>query len=384
MIWDELESYISRKELSKKAVDEICKIIVSEEYSTDEEINSLVKVLLKLKSVVLYSFITSGAKVLNKEVAAKIVSRIDVSNPQKAGHIYCMAIALDKANFTAEANSLLLKFVRTNVSKKMSNQLIEGFKQAIKYGYDTFLFSKFEGWTSRDINLYGLLLNKSAEVLDDIQFTEAVKACADKNSAMIGNPVKESNEVSHDVRQVPIVKDPIKETINIALPEQKESKSSLSLDEIFSLLKQKFEESQNIIKSKDSELNELKATITNLKAGYLDLESRDKKLATLYENEHSKLVSAETSIKKFQQKLTEAETELADLNSKLSNVVSAYGQAGQNEIDSMKENISRRLTSEYKKYQEIKAKGVDIDYYDMLIFILDEVFKVLKKNGIAL
>lgn len=384
MIWDELESYISRKELSKKAVDEICKIIVFEEYSTDEEINSLVKVLLKLKSVVLYSFITSGAKVLNKELAAKIVSRIDVSNPQKAGHIYCMAIALDKANFTAEANSLLLKFVRTNVSKKMSNQLIEGFKQAIKYGYDTFLFSKFEGWTSRDINLYGLLLNKSAEVLDDIQFTEAVKACADKNSAMIGNPVKESNEVSHDIRQVPIGKDPIKETINIALPEQKESKSSLSLDEIFSLLKQKFEESQNIIKSKDSELNELKATITNLKAGYLDLESRDKKLAALYENEHSKLVSAETSIKKLQQKLTEAEIGLADLNSKLSNVVSAYGQAGQNEIDSMKENISRRLTSEYKKYQEIKAKGVDIDYYDMLIFILDEVFKVLKKNGIAL
>ena len=82
----------------------------------------------------------------------------------------------------------------------------------------------------------------------------------------------------------------------------------------------------------------------------MDMENKYKKAVILYESEHSKLVDAEIFIKKMQQKLTATEVELQNVNSKLSNVVSAYGQAGQNEIDSMKENLGRRLTSEYKKY----------------------------------
>ncbi len=384
MIFDKLEIYIKRKELSKKAISEVCEIIASEDYSTDEEIDSLVKVFVKLKSVVLYNFITSGLKVLTKELAEKIVARVDVRNSQKAGHIYCMIIALDRANFTAEANSLLLKFVRANVSNKMSNQFFDGFRQALKYGYDTFLFSKLEGWTVRDINLYILLLTRSAEFLNDSQFTDAAKSCAEKNFEILGNCSKESNEIKQDLGQKA---EQIAVTVEDVENKNQEKNSNggfLSTIEILNLLKQRFEDAQSSIKVKEAEIDSLKAEIAATKARFLDSESKEKKLSAMYDAEHLKLVGAETEIKELKQKLNETEAAVVSLNSKLSNVVSAYEQAGQNEIDSMKENLSRRLASEYRKYLDIKSKEVDIDYYDVLILILDEVFKVLKKNGITL
>lgn len=384
MIWDKLEIYIKRKELSKKAIDEACEIIASGDYSTDEEVDSLVKALVKLKSVVLYTFITSGAKVLTKELAEKMVTRVDVRNSQKAGHIYCMAIALDKAHFTEEANSLLLKFVRANVSNKMSNQLFDGFRQALKYGYDTFLFSKFEGWTSRDINLYGLLLTRSAEVLNDIPFSAAVKSCADKNSAILVDCSKENNEAKQELKQNVEQKAAITENAVNKSHEPNPDNISLSTIEIFNLLKQRFEDAQNTIKFKETEIGNLKIEISTVRARCSDLERKEKKLSAMYDAEHLKLVGAETDIRELKQKLTETEANVVNLNSKLSNVVSAYGQAGQKEIDSMKENLSRRLSAEYRKYLDIKSKEVDVDYYEILIFILDEVFKVLKKNGITL
>lgn len=380
MLWDKLENYINRKELSKKAIGEVCEIMASEEYSTDKDIDGLVKVLLKFKPVVLYTFMTNKPQVLSKDLAEKIVARIDVHNSQKAGHIYCMVIALDKINFTFEANSLLIKFVRSNVSTKMSNQIFDGFRQALKYGYDTFLFSKFEGWTQRDINQYGLLLTKSAEYINDPQFTAAVKACGDKNSAQTENSAKDNNKTIHEEKKGAGENG----NADTVAQDKKNIADDISIKEILNLLQQKFVESQNAIKTKDCELNNLKSSITNLKANCMDMENKYKKAVILYESEHSKLVDAEIFIKKMQQKLTATEVELQNVNSKLSNVVSAYGQAGQNEIDSMKENLGRRLTSEYKKYLEIKSKGADIDYYEMLIFILDEVFKVLKKNGVTL
>ncbi len=48
----------------------------------------------------------------------------------------------------------------------------------------------------------------------------------------------------------------------------------------------------------------------------------------------------------------------------------------------MKGQIKKRLATGYSKYVELKEKAPDLDYYVILLDMLDEVYHVLSKNDI--
>ena len=95
------------------------------------------------------------------------------------------------------------------------------------------------------------------------------------------------------------------------------------------------------------------------------------------------MIDLESKVRMLTKELEEARIALENNKTKLNNVESAFGQAGQTEIDALKGNIRKRLSLEYEKYIEIKDKTPDLGYYEILLAVLEDVFRALKKNGIT-
>lgn len=374
MIWDELETYIARKELSQKAIKEVVEILENRQYTSEEEVESLVKVLLKLKPDVAYNFLIGNSVVASNELINKIVEKLCVKNPAKSGHIYVVIIAIAKAGYSEIANSLLLNFVQINISGKLNKQLYDGFRRAVKYGTDSFLFSKMEGWDTRALNLYGRLLTESMEYLNDTDFTIGVKKYFDINCLNIKLSESKENNIKKSNSEASKSKDTEK-SIN--------DTQNLELNELLKLLESKVTSINEERQSRVEEIEKLKAENISLKTLNTDLVAKNEILSTRNDEITQKHSECEYKIKTLSKELETVRVSLEKCKSKLDNVESAFGQAGQTELDALKNDIRRRLGSEYEKFIDIKDKAPDLDYYEILLAMVEDIYRALKKNGIT-
>ncbi len=376
MIWEDLTQYTERKKLSQKGVKEAVEILANGQYSTDDDIARLDTVLLKLDSDVVYLFFTDGRVAAAEDTLERIVKTIDVENSVKAGHIAAAAVALEKAGNRPQASSLLMRFVQTNLPKKLENKsLYEGFHRAMKYGSDSYLFAKLEDWGDLEINLYTRFLVSCAGYLNDSEFGQATEIfCRNNGKNFVWNgggsaekKVQKTDEGGHKV----------------AKPSEKAARA-LDLGELLKLLESKVTAIQAENKSKNEEIRSLNSEKSDLKNTNANLISEVEKLRAQNGDLIEKESDLERKVSKLTGELREVQNALEHNQAKLNNVESAFGQAGQTEIDALKGNIRKRLSSEYEKYTEIKEKKPDLGYYEILLGILEDVFRVLKKNGIAL
>ena len=375
MIWEKVATYTARKELSPKAVKEVSDILAVGQYVSDEDIAELEKALLKLNSDVLYNFFTNNSAAVTEELNEKIVRSIDVQNPVKAGHIYVAVIALAQAGYQSQASFLLMRFVQGNLPKKLGNKLLyDGFRRAIKYGSDSYLFSKLENWKDREINLYTRLLSESAQYLNDPEFVNAAETFCQNNGRKYVGPGRETaseKTPAHDENK------------------PKTSKSSdkpvdaFDVCEILKLLENKVASIKAENHSKSEEILGLRTENLALKNSNMSLTTEVEKLKTQNSEMAQKVLDLESKVKVLTKELEEARKDLENNKAKLNNVESAFGQAGQTEIDALKGNIRKRLSLEYEKYIEIKDKTPDLGYYEILLAVLEDVFRALKKNGIT-
>ena len=375
MNWEKLEVYIARKELSAKAIKEAADILTTGEYSSEDDMLKLSAVLLKLNPDVLYNFFTSGSAVVTEELIERLIGSIDVQNPVKAGHIYVAVIALAKAGYVSQASSLLMRFVRTNLPKKSENKLLrDGFRRTIKYGADSYLFVQLDGWSDREINLYTMFLSKCAQHLNDSEFTEAVEKFCRNNGK---NFVPRSEE---DVEE----KVPKSDTDDCqTLKSIDKVPNELDVDELLTLLKSKITAMQGALRSQCKDVQELRTENLALKNSNMSLMSELEKFKAQNSDLREKTWDLENKVKGLTGELGEAKNALESYRAKINNIESAFGQAGQTEIDALKGDIRKRLSSEYEKYIEIRDKTPDLGYYEILLAVLEDTFRVLKKNGIA-
>ena len=375
MTWEQLVPYTARKELSPKAIKEVGDILSAGQYESDEDIAELKKVLLKLNSDVLYNFFTSNSAVVTEELIEKIVKSIDVQNPVKAGHIYVAVIALAKAGYQFHACSLLMRFVQCNLPKKIGNKsLYDGFRRAIKYGSDSYLFAKLENWKDREINLYTRLLSESAEYLNNLEFAKATETfCQNNGKNYVGYGGESVGEkISESDKSQPKTPKSSDKIIN-----------NLDLGEILKLLEGKVASIQTENRSQNEEIQGLKSENLALKNSNMSLMSEAEKMKAQNSELAQKVIDLESKVRMLTKELEEARIALENNRTKLNNVESAFGQAGQTEIDALKGNIRKRLSLEYEKYIEIKDKTPDLGYYEILLAVLEDVFRALKKNGIT-
>ena len=130
------------------------------------------------------------------------------------------------------------------------------------------------------------------------------------------------------------------------------------------------------------------------KVAYQNEISKLKHQIQLQQKENEKLIAEkegvewmvkerERQLDEYKNSLREREEEAKKYKMKLENVESAYGQAGQNEIDAILGKIKKKLANDYETYLELKDKEPDIENYDVLMILLDSVYKTLKKYGIT-
>ena len=393
MLKEKLNDYLSRKDLSKKAIEEVISIIAEQQYSSTETVEELVEVLFGLKADAVYAFIIKQLSIVSDEYLKYFIDLCQKAiNPNKFTHAFVLSIALCKQDKFTESNAILSHLVQNYILvQKINKQVYASLERAMHFDGAEYLFMKWLGENERTRNGYRKLLIEFLKVYPKAEYVDHVIKWFNVNEITIHSSEQAVMEVASRQIKTVLPQEKIERADTTVSPKEKES-SDLAQVPLKNLLDAVNNQCLQLYKRVDgleAENTKLKESQNNLtekiKVTELSLRTAESTISTLNE----KIKMQEYTISDLNKalaasagKIKDLNATISELNSKLSNVESAYGHAGQHEIDYMKGQIKKRLASEYSKYLEVKGKAPDLDYYDILLDMLDEIYHVLGKNGI--
>ncbi|MCL2062345.1 MAG: hypothetical protein FWH03_06970 [Firmicutes bacterium] len=370
----DIEPFIGKKDLSKTAKENIVQIFCQLE--SDTPIETIVAKLLAFPQDVLGGYFSQALEGKTAKEKDEFVTRlIEKIEPIKFGHLFRAYHSFIRIDDRKRAFDLLFSKMETDLIKKPINkQIFQGLDKMIKEcSFAAFLVT-FDEEQKRNLNIFATFLlryldyNKSSELLSNItKFYDLNRLGLPKEMPVTIDAASEKVEKKAAPKKPPT----FEEILAMAVDKHKEVASAR--DAQVELLKTAEAE----VKRLTAELQEKNAEIARLRNTVASLESQGGILK-------DKLYKAESDIEKLQKEKAALERANADLQARLENIASGYGAAGQQEMDSLKGKLSTRLKGEFEKFAEIKSKHPDMDYYEILILILDEVQKTLKKNGIEI
>lgn len=378
MLSQKIQDYIKRKELSNKAKKEFVDLLRQVDFNNEAELYEIVAYMFGTHPDVINGFILT----LNKDEALKIKEIIDYKNPNKALHVYVAVVSLFKIGCENGARNLLESFIADNAFvKKINKQVFIGLEKVFNYqGAEPILTEECSAWNKRNISGFRKIWLEAIEYLKNDIFTTRAQKWFKNNKIIL---TQKEAELLH-------VEGLEKETNNVnSINVDKSDLKDISVEVLLEGLSKKINSIQQQIHNLSREKEDLLKQNNLLKEEILNIQNelrivRAEKSDLLKDREekedNNRLLKKE--IEKKEKELNLKKEEIRHIESKLVNVESAYGQAGKTEVDALIGNIKSRLASEYEKYKEIKSKAPDMDYYEMLISMLDEIYRVLKKNGI--
>lgn len=392
MLKENLNDYLNRKELGKKAVDEIIAILEQNNYSSNEMVEELVECLFNLKPDVIYTFVSKNLEKVPDEYLGLFMELCQKTiNPNKFTHAFGLAIALFKQSKKKESNVIVSYLVKNYILvKKVNKQIFTSFERAMHYDGAECLFIKWNTEDERIKNGYRNLLIEFLKAYPKFEYAEKVTKWFNINGITIHSSEQEVIAVA--LKSLNGESTDEKEVTNKPVTAKKNGPVDLAKIPLAQLLEEVNDRSLQLYKkieqleAENKELKKNEGLLSGkIKSGELSLKAAENTLSSLRE----KIVAHERTIRDLNKNLAVANEEIKrlnnvidDINSKLKNVESAYGHAGQQEIDFLKGQIKKRLATGYSKYVELKEKAPDLDYYVILLDMLDEVYHVLSKNDI--
>ncbi len=392
MLKENLNDYLNRKELGKKAVDEIIAILEQNNYSSNEMVEELVECLFNLKPDVIYTFVSKNLEKVPDEYLGLFMELCQKTiNPNKFTHAFGLAIALFKQSKKKEPNVIVSYLVKNYILvKKVNKQIFTSFERAMHYDGAECLFIKWNTEDERIKNGYRNLLIEFLKAYPKFEYAEKVTKWFNINGITIHSSEQEVIAVA--LKSLNGESTDEKEVTNKPVTAKKNGPVDLAKIPLAQLLEEVNDRSLQLYKkieqleAENKELKKNEGLLSGkIKSGELSLKAAENTLSSLRE----KIVGHERTIRDLNKNLAVANEEIKrlnnvidDINSKLKNVESAYGHAGQQEIDFLKGQIKKRLATGYSKYVELKEKAPDLDYYVILLDMLDEVYHVLSKNDI--
>lgn len=393
MLKERLNDYLNRKDLSKKAIEEVISIIAEQQYSTIEMIEELVEVLFGLKANAIYSFVCKRFRVVPDEFLAIFIDFCqNAINPNRFMHAFVLAIALCKQDKFVESNLILSYLVQNYILvQKINKQVYASLERAMHFDGADCLFMKWLGENARARNGYRKLLIEFLKVYPDVKYVDNVIRWFNVNDITIHSSEQAVIGMAQGQTKITSRQESRDEIGMVASTQKKESVDLINIP-----LKQ-------LLDAVNNQCWQLSKKMKNLGAENTVLKKAQSALTDKIKSTELSLMTTESTINELNEKIKLQEFTISDLNrnllgsrerikelnaiiselnNKLSNVESAYGHAGQQEIDYLKGQIKKRLASEYSKYLEVKDKTPDLDYYDILLDMLDEIYHVLDKNGI--
>ena len=366
---EKISEYKKRKELTKKAKIEIAELLKDVNFDNLLEVKSIVNELFALHPDVLSSFILT----LNETKSNMIIECFDYNNASKAQHIYLSAIALAKIGNEMGLKSVLENFILCNAfGNKVNKYLYIGLEKALAVDSEI-LVRKCINWRERCIVGFRKIWMETVEYSS----SNTVIECANlwfKNNDIVPTQDEALMLSQNNIVSEKPLKDKLLELSNCSNGELlKELTKRLESAEQIKLEKSELERSKQ---SLESEVSRLQQTV--------QIEHQNfEKMFALKNSLENDLINYKKQIGDLRNQLISTKEELEKYKSKLGNIESAFGQAGQTEIDAILGKIKSRLLSEHEKFLELKTKEPDMEYYDILVAMLDEIYRVLKKNGIT-
>ena len=369
------EKYIKMKEISQKSAAEIRKILADKNLF-DADLNAVCCELYALRCEFVYYFFSTQFEKHSEEIQKQIIEAAEGNLvASKYCRMFCMCAGLYEAEKKETAFLLLKKYLHKELKTKINKNIFKCFEKADKTITSDFLWTEFLSWSEMDKRNYLRFLRETEKNLSIDGLNQKINDWCIKNNILLSNgPGSESNQETVEgssAKQVVILDDfSVEELLKTihgkyqGLEKQEEVLKAALSESKQQLEKAIFEKSN--LQMKNSEIFE------TLKGKIAEIERLNQELALLKKDKEN-----------LNAQLRELNEQLQVLQAKYENVESAYGQAGKTEIDSVLGNIRNRLSSEYDKFLEIKEKEPDIIYYDVLIEMLKEIYKVLKKNGIT-
>lgn len=381
MVLQQVQEYSKRKELSNKAKQELTDILKQFDFSDESELREIVVTLYGMHPDVLSGFI-SGASADNVE---KIKSILDYKNANKSLHVYVAVVALFNSGHEKAGSELLEKFIAENAFvKKINKQVFIGLDKVFNVnGAEKAITSECFGWSQRNVSGFRKIWMEAAEYLKNDRISDCAMKWMENNKII---PIQKEKILLE--KGDAFVKDGCEE--KIIKQQDKNNIEKASFEELLKALTQKAqtinEENLKIKTERDGcvkDLESLRIELLNVKTQLAQKSDEIEKKINEIEKIKQDNDLLTTEFKNTKVKLAASIEEGQKLQLKLKNVESAYGQAGKTEIESVLDKIKNRLSSEHEKYIEIKSKEPDMDYYEVLIAMLDEIYRVLKKNGIT-
>ena len=387
---ERIEEYTKRKELSAKAKKEVSEIIKNDLPVNKSEAEALMAAITKLHSDIAYGFFAECYKLLIDELKTYVVDLWKALPVDKATRFFAGVIGIIQSEESHIGYNVLRDYVLENCGGNIKKAVLIGYESASDYDKSNLLFVKFD-WDKKSLNFYRNLLGKILLDTKKGELKQKIAKWMEENEYPLIQVEKDALKVNAgenaDNTPTNIGKVTTEKKENTA--REKPSIADISISELLTLVQHKVKglcaDSENAVKKNEAfeaEIGKLKKQNSN----YIQrIAESDKRQAELQEKNNR----AETEIAKLidqvnvlTKEMEIVKSERAGLQAKLDNVESAFGQAGKNEVDSLKENISSRLKADYEKYLQVKDLAPDMDYYEILVIMLDEIFRVLKKSGI--
>lgn len=391
MLKEKLNIYLSRKELSKKAIEEVISILKKEDYSSKESIKELVEVLFALKSEVTYCFVCGEFnKIQGTQLEFFIKLCQSAINPNKFNHAFVLAIGLNKHSQTSGYSEIVSYIIQKYVLvKKVNRQIYVAFERALHYDGANCFFQKWIGNNEQVRNGFRVFLIEFLKNYPTAEHVELITKWYEANEIIIHKT--EQKAIEGATRQIVEKKEPAAAS-RCSLQEKGKGDVDLNHVPLSQLLEAAYDNA-NQLAHKTAELEKENRKLRETDKLLTDRLQSTETLLKKASGENSvlsdKIKVQEEAINDLnrdldtaRQKVMTLEKKIVEINAKLSNVESAYGQAGRQEVDHMIGKIKKLLSSEYAKYTELKEKEPDLDYYVILLDMLDDVYHVLSKNGI--
>ena len=427
MDFNKLTAYVERKKLSDSAKVEIIQRLNSETIQSREDADKLAEILLKLHADILYEYIKTCLRKVERELGAYLLERVREDEGNGVKYLVVAAAASAKTGDIAQTEKFLQRILEIYTAKKSKKQIFIDFEWACKYDGADFFFAKWNFGTA-DRKNYARFLNDVSRYTKNEQFKQRIArwfevneetgldASKQERSAQGGQSGPKGAEMKRTEEkqecegnpEIPVSSTELvkQSAVKNAETEQVDKKPEISASSpkqaietvgemyvevpaLLEALRSKFEgyasevesakkENQRLLEAvrvKELRIAELEADTNRLKT---DLESKQKQI----EDGQNFIVKLNLDLKEKSMLLEQSQKAVSELDAKLTDLENLYEYAGENKIGELKSELSSRLALEHEKFQEIQSMGMDVDYYESLLIILAKVFKTLKKFGI--
>lgn len=369
----DLETYEGKKDLSKKAKENIVQVFCKLE--SDTKLEDIVAKLLVFPQDVMGNYITQAIGLQSiKEKDNFVDCLIKKIEPIKFGHLFRAFQAFAVLHDYDHAFMLLFSKTETDLIKKNVNkQIFQGLDKTIKdCGFEAFLV-KFDEKDKRHLNIFASFLLKYFDYRNSGELRSNIIKFYDLNCLALPKGLLVADAMPDVTEKKPA------------------SKKKLAFEEILAMAEEQYKE---ICTAKTEREEQVKAVEAELKKREVEIQEKNGEISKL-RNTMGMLESQGISFKekiqkngaeidRLQREKVALEKANAELQVRLENIASGYGAAGQQEISNLKGKLSARLKGEFAKFAEIKEKQPDMDYYEILLLILDEIQKTLRKNGVEI